>query len=409
VGNKDEAYDEQDIIQIQLVANELQKIIRQRRADETLRENERLLADAQQIGHLGSWENNLTTGQLQWSDETYRIFQIPVGTPISFSDYLKCIHPDDLDMIQKTHRNILAGIAPPDIEHRIIWPNGEVRYIFRRGQMEFDSSGKLVKLKGSVQDITEQKRVDMELQSFNQELERRVTERTAQLETANRELESFAYTISHDLRAPLRHIHGFVELLSEESSFLMNETTREYMKIISASTKQMGTLIDDLLTFTHLGRKEMVKIRVDMNELVHEAVRELAPETAGRSILWQIDNLPDVNGDRAMLQLAMVNLISNAIKFTRPRPEAKIEVGCYQEVPTGMQVFFVRDNGVGFDMQYAGKLFGVFQRLLRTTEFEGNGIGLANARRIIQRHDGKIWAEAQVDQGATFFFTLRSA
>ena len=243
------------------------------------------------------------------------------------------------------------------------------------------------------------------LKRSEEELEQRVADRTAQLESANKELESFAYSVSHDLRAPLRHIDGFLGLLEEKIEPTLDEESRHYITTISDAARRMGTLIDDLLSFSRMGRNEMAKTRVDLSALVQEAIREFEPETQGRVVDWRIAELPVVAGDRAMLRVVLVNLISNALKFTRPRARAEIAIGCLPD-HEAETILFVRDNGVGFDMQYVDKLFGVFQRLHGADEFEGTGIGLANVRRIITRHGGKVWAEGKVDGGATFYFSL---
>ena len=233
---------------------------------------------------------------------------------------------------------------------------------------------------------------------------RKLLERTAQLEAANKELESFSYSVSHDLRAPLRHISGFAVLLQKKASSALDEANLQYLNTISDSAKQMGNLIDDLLAFSRIGRSEIKKSRVHLGYLVENILKDLQEETKGRNISWKVGELPEAYCDSSMLRLVFVNLISNAAKFTRPRPKALIEIGCIPE--EGEFILFVRDNGVGFDPKYKDKLFGVFQRLHHQDEFEGTGIGLANVRRLIHRHGGRTWAESEIERGATFYFSL---
>ena len=248
-------------------------------------------------------------------------------------------------------------------------------------------------------------RAERRILELNRGLERRVQERTAELTASNQELEAFSYSVSHDLRAPLRHVAGFVELLREHLAGKLDEASARHMRIIINATQEMARLIDDLLAFSRVGRVEMHKSRVDLSELAAQARESLSAECAGRPIQWTLAPLPSVTGDPALLRLALVNLLSNAVKYTRGRDPAQIEIGCVSGAP-GEVVVFVRDNGAGFDMRFVAKLFGVFQRLHRASEYEGTGIGLANVRRIIQRHGGRVWAEGAVGQGATFWLTL---
>ena len=243
-----------------------------------------------------------------------------------------------------------------------------------------------------------------ELRKLNADLERRAIE----LEASNKELEAFAYSTSHDLRAPLRHMAGYSELLQKHAFASLDEKGRRYVAMLLESAKRMGDLIDDLLAFSRIGRAETHNTLVSLEQVVREVQREVERDTDGRDIVWRVGALPSMHGDRAMVRLALVNLISNAVKFTRTRPRAEIEIGSADGNQDEI-VVFVRDNGVGFDMKYVNKLFGVFQRLHGPEAFEGTGIGLATVQRIVARHGGRVWAEGVVDGGASFYFSVPKA
>jgi light-regulated signal transduction histidine kinase (bacteriophytochrome) len=251
------------------------------------------------------------------------------------------------------------------------------------------------------QEVAERTQQAGEIRVLNEELEKR----SLALEGSNKELEAFAYSVSHDLRAPLRHMAGFAELLQKNAGSKLDDKAQRYLRTILDSAQRMGNLIDDLLAFSRIGRVETQKAAVNLDQLVKEAMGEVQHETHGREIEWRIDKLPVCYGDRSMLRLVLVNLLSNAVKFTRARAKAEIEVGCGNGSADEV-VVFVKDNGAGFDMKYVDKLFGVFQRLHHVDAFEGTGIGLATVQRIIHRHGGKVRAEGALDRGATFYFSV---
>jgi signal transduction histidine kinase len=250
-------------------------------------------------------------------------------------------------------------------------------------------------------EIGERKRREDEVRKLNQQLERK----TGDLEISNKELEAFAYSISHDLRAPLRHMVGFGELLQTSAGAALDEKSRRYVVTILDAATKMGNLIDDLLAFSRIGRAEARESTVSLQHLVQEVVEQMRPDTAPRNVSWKVGALPDLHGDRAMLKVVFVNLLANAVKFTRTRERAEIEIGSFED-GHGRMVVFVKDNGVGFDMKYQNKLFRVFQRLHRNEEFEGTGIGLAIVQRVVHRHQGTVWAEGTVNGGASFFFSV---
>jgi PAS domain S-box-containing protein len=303
---------------------------------------------------------------------------------------------------------ILRGEHLHDLELRVHRIGTDVRRIFNYGgTLVQDANGHPLMAIVTLNDITERKESEEEIRQLNVDLERRVERRTAELEAANKELEAFSYSVSHDLRAPLRAVDGFSQAVLEDYGTQLPGEGRHYLQTIREGAQRMGVLIDDLLTFSRLSRLPLNKARVSMGELAREAFEELKGQQNGRKIDIRIGDLAPCEGDPALLKQVWMNLLSNAIKYTRKQDAAIVDVGSRQE--KNENVYFVCDNGAGFDMRYANKLFGVFQRLHRTDEFEGTGVGLAIVQRVIHRHGGRIWAEAAVDRGASFYFTMREA
>jgi two-component system sensor histidine kinase/response regulator len=253
-------------------------------------------------------------------------------------------------------------------------------------------------------ELTERKRAEDQVKELNRDLEHRVAERTAQLGVANKDMEAFSYSVSHDLRAPLRHIDGFARILMEDHRLELTPEAQQHLNYIHEGTQKMGSMIADLFNLARLDRRSMAFEVTSLNLLVDSVVQELKEETAEREIEWHVGLLSTVKCDPGLLRQVFANLLSNAVKYTRPRGRAVIEIG--ETTIEGQTVFFVRDNGAGFDPRYAAKLFGVFQRLHTDQEFEGTGIGLATVERIIRKHGGRVWAEAETDKGATFYFNL---
>lgn len=324
------------------------------------------------------------------------------------------------ELLGQDHRIINSGFHSKEfihdlwktIAHGRVW-HGEIKNRAKDGSFYWvdttivpflNEDGKPRQYVAIRADITERKRAEDALHQLNAELEVRVIERTAALETANKELEAFSYSVSHDLRAPLRAIDGFSQAVIEDYGEGLPEEGRRYLQTIRDGAQRMGRLIDDLLAFSRLSRATLSRREVNVHGLVNLVLDELQPIWDGRQVDLKIGELPPCSGDSALLKQVWMNLLSNALKYTQKREAAVIEIGC--ERKTGACVYFVRDNGTGFDMRYANKLFGVFQRLHRAEEYEGTGVGLALVQRVIHRHGGRVWADAAVDRGATFYFTV---
>lgn len=347
----------------------------------------RILADnAPVLIWLADEEGARTYLNQTWLDFTGKSLESQLG-----HGWLQCVHPDDLPNIERTVRRAVALHERLQVEYRLRYHDGTYRWVESTAVPRFSENQNYVGFIGSVVDIHERKRLQLEMLSLNQGLEERVQERTG-------ELEAFAYTISHDLRAPLRSIDGYAALLTEEMGSQLNETSQRYLSRVRSSAQQMANLIDALLRFSRYSLRPVERKAMDMSLLVHELVREIvAPELQEQVI---VNELPDCDADTALIRQVWTNLLSNALKFTRLIEHPRIEIGFKEGA------YYVADNGAGFDMRYIDKLFGVFNRLHSEQEFEGTGAGLAIVRRIIERHGGKVWAQGQLGVGATFFFTV---
>jgi PAS domain S-box-containing protein len=313
--------------------------------------------------------------------------------------FIEFVHPDDREATLKEGARVNSGERTVYFENRYLTKDGTYRWMLWSSAPVLEE--KLIY--AVARDITEHKKIEERMTALGEETKHRA----AELEALNKELEAFSYSVSHDLRAPLRHIAGFSDMLQRHADGSLDEKGKRYLNTIVESARRMGMLIDDLLVFSRMGRSELHREKVDLNKMVDEVIAELAPDIGARRVNWKKHKLPQVVGDRAMLKQVIINLLANALKYSGTREISEIEIN--HRVEQDEHVFSVKDNGVGFDMAYAHKLFGVFQRLHDATQFEGTGIGLANVRRIVARHGGRTWAEAELDKGATFYFSLPKA
>jgi PAS domain S-box-containing protein len=364
-------------------------------AEEHLLKSDTHLKTAQRIGKLGSWEFEVNTGKLAWSDEVFRIYGLePSANPPDYEQLRLFIHPEDWQNFDQTVQAAMSLEQSYDLEHRIIQPNGTLIYVMARGEMIYNVSGQLTHIIGTAIDITDRKLAEAQ-----------ILHTANQLANTNRELESFSYSVSHDLRAPLRHMNGFVNALHQRlkaHEALQDPKVTHYLQVIEKSSQKMGHLIDGLLMLSRFGRRPLESKQISIRDLVDEAIEIIRTDPHHNHLVeFAIGDLPTTVGDHTLLQQVFLNLIGNAVKFSRNHPQPYVEIDSLQD-----QTIRIRDNGVGFQMEYADKLFGAFQRLHNDSEFEGTGIGLAIVQRIVQRHGGSIWAEGYPDQGATFFIKL---
>ena len=381
--------------------------LHQRHLVEQLEEERSRLVIAQRVAKIGSWETDLVTMSVIWSEETHRIHETdPATFHPTHEIFLMIVHPDDRTMVKEVFDESLNQCAADKtLQHRLRMPDGRIKFAEERWRVFFDQQGRPLRAIGTCQDISERKRAEEEVLHLNASLERRVKERTADLEAVNQELEAFDYSISHDLKAPIRHVEGFGTMLMEEYGDKLDLRGRDCLIRIQAAAQRMEQLVSDLLALSLVSRGELNRQVVDLSALAWLVLAELQKTEPGRDIQCLVMPGLGASGDRGLLRIVLENLLGNAWKFTGKRNAAKIEFGLVNtdDVP----VFFVRDNGAGFDASYADKLFAPFQRLHTQSEFKGTGIGLATVRRIITRHGGRVWAESIVDQGTSVHFTLQ--
>ena len=382
----------------------IRDITERKRVENQLRASEASLKEAQRLARLGNWALDLTNNELSWSEEVFRIFEIdPSEFGASYQAFLDTVHPEDRSLINTAYLDSVANHSSYDIVHRLLMADGRIKYVHERGETVYEQ-GRPVRSIGTVQDVTQAKLADEELRLYRNHLESMVQQRTTELEAVNQELEAFAYSVSHDLRAPLRALDGFSQALLEDYGDRLDRTGVNYLNRVRAASQRMGNLIDDLLKLSRITRAPLKRSRIDLSELARTVVRQLREAAPEQQVEIKLEPNLRVTGDAGLLKIALENLLGNAWKYSAKQANPCIEFG--SRVQEGKTVYYISDNGVGFDMQYADKLFGAFQRLHHRDQFEGNGIGLATVNRIIRRHGGRIWAESEPNKKTTFYFTL---
>ncbi|MFW2356881.1 ATP-binding protein [Hydrogenophaga sp.] len=382
----------------------MQDITQRKRSEAVLQQSEARLKEAQRLARLGSWKREIATNELGWSDEIFRIFEVDTALSPTFKMFITRVHPDDRTLVINAYERSVDARETYDLVHRLLMPDGRIKHVRVSGFTEFDGDVALRSV-GTVQDITEMHAAEEALQRLNEELEQRVVERTREMSVLNRELEAFAYSVSHDLRTPLRSIDGFASLLEEEFGATLTGEARTYVSRIRTSSRRMGRLISDLLALAHLNRTELRLETVDLTRMAHSICRELAATDPAREVQWRIDEGMQVWADRGLMRVVLQNLLGNAWKYTGQTPRAAISF-THSTRADGVSEFCVRDNGAGFDMAYADQLFEPFKRLHAHHEFEGSGVGLATVHRVLERHGGGVRGQGAIGQGAAFCFHL---
>ena len=378
------------------------------KAQQELEQSNERLELAIDAGDIGIWEWDLDTGRVDWSENVESIFGLEQGEfEGTLADYNKRVFPDDIEMLGQAISNALEKDMPFFVEHRIFRGDGSLGWIYGQAKVKRDDAGKPLGMIGVVADITDRKTAEEQIRLHQEHLEELVDERTTELRAVNKELEAFSYSVSHDLRAPLRSIDGFSLALLEDYADKLNENGRDYLNRVRNSAQRMSALIDDLLELSRVTRSEIKRETVDLSGLALDVFQELASSEPARKVATRVENGITAVGDARLLKVVLDNLIGNAWKYTGRNDNAKIEFGVVEK--DGLVSYFVKDNGAGFDMKYADKLFGAFQRLHKAEEFPGTGIGLATVQRIVHRHGGHVWAEAAPGNGAIFYFSLNTS
>ncbi len=386
--------------------NQVQDITERRQAEERLHDTQAMLRLAAQVGRLGAWAYDVDATSLRWSPEVCAIFGAPPDATPTIQDAMKFVVPSYHEVVRATLEDCLRGGSPFDIEIEVFAARHQRLWVRLICEAEWDAQGQVCRLQGALQDVSQAKEAEHEILRLNGQLEERVSQRTAQLQEANRELEAFSYSVAHDLRAPLSSIDGFSNALQANAQGALDEKSLHYLQRIRAGVRQMSECTDGLLSLASVSRTDLQVRVVDIAALANAALVNCRERTPGRAITVVVAATLPARGDPRLLALALQNLLDNAWKFTARQPQPRIEVGGISQGDDGHEVYFVRDNGAGFDMTYASRMFEAFQRMHATHEFEGTGIGLAIAQRVIARHGGRIWAESVPGCGATFYFTL---
>ena len=382
----------------------LRDITERNRAEQALQQKDELLTMVGAMAKVGGWEFDARTLKATWTDEVARIHDTDPNDPTAVETGINYYSEGSRKIIEAAVKDAIEHAKPYDLKLEITTAKGKHKWVRTIGQPVMED-GAIVKVWGSFQDITEQKRAEEEIRQLNSNLERRILDRTSELAAANKELEAFSYSVSHDLRAPLRAIDGFSQALLEDYAVRLDEQGRDYLSRVRGATQHMGQLIDDMLTLSRVTRVEMLRENVDLSALTADVLAELQQGEPGRKVDWHIEPGLIASCDQRLLRVVLVNLLGNAWKFIGKTANATIDFDAIYNAD-GTTDFFVRDNGSGFDMLYADKLFGVFQRLHTAAEFPGTGVGLATVQRIIHRHGGQVRGIGTLDQGATFYFSL---